>query len=171
MRYGEQFAVSELSLTAGRGEFLTLLGPSGCGKTTTLRAIAGFVTPTSGHILVDGKDITTLPAHKRNIGMVFQSYALFPHLTVLENVGFGLRMRSVAKAERRARAGQRLWRWSAFRPWPIATPPSFRAASSSAWRSPAPWVIEPAILLLNNQRFISKHQTARGAAAGNSQPG
>src|SRR5579863_3209863 len=108
VRYGEHFAVSDLSLTAGRGEFLTLLGPSGCGKTTTLRAIAGFVTPTSGRILVDGKDITALPAHKRNIGMVFQSYALFPHLTVLENVGFGLRMRAIPKTERRARAAAAL---------------------------------------------------------------
>jgi ABC-type Fe3+/spermidine/putrescine transport system ATPase subunit len=108
VRYGEQFAVSDLSLTAGRGEFLTLLGPSGCGKTTTLRAIAGFVTPTSGRILVGGQDFTALPAHKRNMGMVFQSYALFPHLTVLENVAFGLRMRNVAKPERRQRAAAAL---------------------------------------------------------------
>src|SRR5476651_553380 len=108
VRYGEQFAVRDLSLTAGRGEFLTILGPSGCGKTTTLRAIAGFVTPTSGRILVDGQDFTALPAHKRNMGMVFQSYALFPHLTVLENVAFGLRMRSIPKQERRMRAATAL---------------------------------------------------------------
>jgi putative spermidine/putrescine transport system ATP-binding protein len=108
VRYGEQAAVNNLSLTAGRGEFLTLLGPSGCGKTTTLRAIAGFVTPASGRILVDGRDFTALPAHKRNLGMVFQSYALFPHLTVLENVAFGLRMRNVPKAERHQRAAAAL---------------------------------------------------------------
>ncbi len=99
IQYGNEIAVKDLSFTAERGEFLTLLGPSGCGKTTTLRSIAGFVTPTSGKILVAGQDITTLPAHRRNIGMVFQSYALFPHLTVHDNVGFGLRMRQVAKSQ------------------------------------------------------------------------
>jgi putative spermidine/putrescine transport system ATP-binding protein len=104
VQYGEHTVVKDLSLTAERGEFLTLLGPSGCGKTTTLRAIAGFVTPSAGKIVVEGGDIAALPAHKRNIGMVFQSYALFPHLTVEENVAFGLRMRHVAKVERRHRA-------------------------------------------------------------------
>ena len=103
VRYGGQAAVKDLSFAADRGEFLTLLGPSGCGKTTTLRSIAGFVTPSQGKILVDGHDITTLPVHRRNIGMVFQSYALFPHLTVDDNVAFGLRMRQVAKMERRRR--------------------------------------------------------------------
>jgi putative spermidine/putrescine transport system ATP-binding protein len=102
--FGEHVAIDDLSLNAGRGEFLTLLGPSGCGKTTTLRAIAGFVRPSAGHILVDGRDFAVLPAHKRNIGIVFQSYALFPHLSVLENVAFGLRMRHVAKPQRRERA-------------------------------------------------------------------
>jgi ABC-type Fe3+/spermidine/putrescine transport system ATPase subunit len=104
VRFGEQVAVHDLSLSAARGEFLTLLGPSGCGKTTTLRAIAGFAEPESGQVRVDGENITALPPHKRNIGMVFQSYALFPHLTVLENVAFGLRMRHVARAERDLRA-------------------------------------------------------------------
>jgi putative spermidine/putrescine transport system ATP-binding protein len=104
VRFGAQVAVHDLSLTAERGEFLTLLGPSGCGKTTTLRAIAGFVAPASGHILVDGQDFDRLPVHKRNIGIVFQSYALFPHLTVRENVSFGLRMRHIARAERDRRA-------------------------------------------------------------------
>src|SRR4051812_37532392 len=108
VQYGEQVAVKDLSFSADRGEFLTLLGPSGCGKTTTLRAIAGFVSPTRGRILVDGRDITALPAHRRNIGMVFQSYALFPHLTAQENVAFGLRMRQVAKPERRRRAAAAL---------------------------------------------------------------
>jgi putative spermidine/putrescine transport system ATP-binding protein len=102
--FGEQKVIDDLSINAERGEFLTLLGPSGCGKTTTLRAIAGFVIPSAGHITVDGRDFTTLPAHKRNIGIVFQSYALFPHLSVLENVAFGLRMRHVARTERHERA-------------------------------------------------------------------
>jgi ABC-type Fe3+/spermidine/putrescine transport system ATPase subunit len=104
IRFGEQIAVHDLSLSAARGEFLTLLGPSGCGKTTTLRAIAGFAEPSAGQVRVNGENITALPPHKRNIGMVFQSYALFPHLTVLENVAFGLRMRHVARAERDLRA-------------------------------------------------------------------
>jgi putative spermidine/putrescine transport system ATP-binding protein len=108
VRYDNQFAVRDLSFAVERGEFLTLLGPSGCGKTTTLRSIAGFVTPVEGHILVDGQDITALPPHRRNIGVVFQSYALFPHLTLHENVAFGLRMRHVAKAERRRRAADAL---------------------------------------------------------------
>src|ERR1700760_3755950 len=100
VRFGAHTAIDDLSLAAERGEFLTLLGPSGCGKTTTLRAIAGFIAPTSGHIRVDGRDFTALPVHKRNIGIVFQSYALFPHLTAEENIAFGLRMRHVGGAER-----------------------------------------------------------------------
>ena len=102
--YGGQAAIDGVSFTARRGELLTLLGPSGCGKTTTLRAIAGFVTPSAGKILLDGQDISALPPHRRNIGMVFQSYALFPHLTVRDNVGFGLRMRQVPRAEAEARS-------------------------------------------------------------------
>ena len=108
IQYDDQVAVKDMSFVAQRGEFLTLLGPSGCGKTTTLRSIAGFVAPSQGRILVNGEDITALPAHRRNIGVVFQSYALFPHLTVHENVAFGLRMRHVAKAERSLRASDAL---------------------------------------------------------------
>src|SRR5712675_889602 len=104
VRYGDQFAVNDLSFSAERGEFLTLLGPSGCGKTTILRSIAGFVAPAHGRILVDGRELTPLPAYQRNIGVVFQSYALFPHLTAYENVAFGLRMRQIAKPERKRRA-------------------------------------------------------------------
>ena len=104
VRYGDQFAVQDVSFSAAKGEFLTLLGPSGCGKTSILRSIAGFVTPSSGSILVANRDIARLPPHRRNIGMVFQSYALFPHLTVLENVAFGLRMRNVRRADRDKRA-------------------------------------------------------------------
>lgn len=90
------------------GELLALLGPSGCGKTTALRMLAGFEHPDSGEILVDGKDITAVPAHRRDAGMVFQSYSLFPHLNALDNVAFGLRMRRVRTAERRARAAELL---------------------------------------------------------------
>jgi len=92
-------AVADISLTARRGEFLALLGPSGCGKTTTLRMLAGLVDPTSGHIRLEGVDITKRPPHQRPIGMVFQSYALFPHLNVAANVAYGLKMRRVSKTE------------------------------------------------------------------------
>lgn len=102
-RYGSSVAVDDISLTVHAGEFLTLLGPSGSGKTTTLNVIAGFTDATSGDVLMDGREIGNLPPHKRDIGMVFQHYALFPHMTVEENVAFPLRRRKVAKEERRAR--------------------------------------------------------------------
>jgi putative spermidine/putrescine transport system ATP-binding protein len=96
---GQVVAVDDVTLDIEAGEFFALLGPSGCGKTTTLRMIAGFELPDSGRVHVGGKDITDLPVHRREMGMVFQSYALFPHRTVAENVAFGLRMRDVPKAE------------------------------------------------------------------------
>jgi ABC-type Fe3+/spermidine/putrescine transport system ATPase subunit len=98
-RYGATVAVDRMDLAVAPGELVALLGPSGCGKTTTLRMVAGFVEPSAGRILLRGKDITALPAHRRDMGMVFQSYALFPHLSVAENIAFGLRRRGVAKAE------------------------------------------------------------------------
>jgi ABC-type Fe3+/spermidine/putrescine transport system ATPase subunit len=98
-RFGETTAVTNLSLEVAPGELLTLLGPSGCGKTTTLRMIAGFETPTAGRILLDGRDITKLPPQKRGFGMVFQNYALFPHLDVFENVAFGLKGQGTPRAE------------------------------------------------------------------------
>ena len=91
--------VKDISLTVADGEFFSLLGPSGCGKTTILRMIAGFTFPTSGTVLFDGEDVTHVPANRRNTGMVFQNYALFPHMTVFENVAFGLRTRKVAGPE------------------------------------------------------------------------
>jgi len=95
-RYGQFVAVDNLSLTIGSGQFVTLLGPSGCGKSTTLRIIAGLMKPTSGDVLFAGRNVTGASAADRNIGMVFQSLALFPHMTVADNIAFGLRMRSVA---------------------------------------------------------------------------
>jgi putative spermidine/putrescine transport system ATP-binding protein len=91
--YGEVVAVAGLDLSIGRGELVALLGPSGCGKTTTMRAIAGLLRPVSGRVRLDGADITRLAANKRQVGLMFQSYALFPHLTVFENVAFGLRLK------------------------------------------------------------------------------
>ncbi|MFM9938119.1 MAG: ABC transporter ATP-binding protein [Hyphomicrobiaceae bacterium] len=98
-RYGAFHAVRDVSLAVADGEFLVLLGPSGCGKTTTLRIVAGFVEPTAGHVRLGDRDVTELPPWKRNAGLVFQSYALFPHLTAAENVAFGLEMRKVPAAE------------------------------------------------------------------------
>ena len=95
--YGKISVVDDVSLSVGEGEFLVLLGPSGCGKTTTLRMMAGFVTPSSGLIKIGEKDVTALPPWRRNCGLVFQSYALFPHMTVAQNVAFGLEMRRIDK--------------------------------------------------------------------------
>uniref|UniRef100_A0A9E7ZJL2 ABC transporter ATP-binding protein n=1 Tax=Bosea sp. NBC_00436 TaxID=2969620 RepID=A0A9E7ZJL2_9HYPH len=97
--YGGSVAVAGIDLSIRQGEFLAILGPSGCGKTTTLGMLAGFSAPTSGDILVDGTSVVGVPPHKRNVGVVFQSYALFPHLSVFDNVAFGLRMRKVPPAE------------------------------------------------------------------------
>jgi ABC-type Fe3+/spermidine/putrescine transport system ATPase subunit len=107
-RLGATLAVDHVSLDVPEGSFTTLLGPSGCGKTTTLRMIAGFYIPDSGEILVRDRSVTTVPPHRRNMAMVFQEYALFPHMTVTENVGYGLRMRGVAGDEMRRRAGAAL---------------------------------------------------------------
>ncbi|PZW46642.1 putative spermidine/putrescine transport system ATP-binding protein [Humitalea rosea] len=107
-RYGAATAVDALSLEVGRGECIALLGPSGCGKTTTLRMVAGFVVPDAGTITLDGRRIEREPAHRRAIGMVFQAYALFPHMTVAGNVGFGLEMRHIGRAERDVRVGRAL---------------------------------------------------------------
>ena len=95
--YGEIAAVQDLDLTVAPGEFVTLLGPSGSGKTTTLMMVAGFVHPTAGDICLDGQSILTLPPHRRNLGVVFQSYALFPHMSVFDNVAFPLRMRRTSR--------------------------------------------------------------------------
>ena len=98
-RYGATRALDGVSLAVAPGEFFTLLGPSGCGKTTTLRSVAGFVTPDAGEVAINGTVVTGVPPHRRQVGMVFQHYALFPHRTVAQNVGFGLRMQRVAKPE------------------------------------------------------------------------
>jgi putative spermidine/putrescine transport system ATP-binding protein len=107
-RFGEVAAVLDFNLDAERGEFVSFLGPSGCGKTTTLRMIAGFELPTAGTITVDGADITHRPPNQRNVGMVFQSYALFPNMTVAGNIGFGLKVRKRPKADIDRRVGELL---------------------------------------------------------------
>jgi putative spermidine/putrescine transport system ATP-binding protein len=107
-QYGAHRALDGISLKLEPGEFVALLGPSGCGKTTALRALAGLEAVDGGAIRIDGDDVSGLPTNRRDIGMVFQAYSLFPHMTVLENVEFGLRMRKVAAAERRMRAQEAL---------------------------------------------------------------
>ncbi len=106
--YGASVAVDRVDLDVAQGELVALLGPSGCGKTTTLRMVAGFVAPSAGRVLIGGEDVTARPPYARDTGMVFQGYALFPHMTVAENVGFGLEMRKVAKAERAGRVAEAL---------------------------------------------------------------
>jgi putative spermidine/putrescine transport system ATP-binding protein len=105
-QYGSTRVLDDLSLHVAEGELVSLLGASGCGKTTTLRLVAGFLQPTQGTIRLGERDLTRLPAHARDIGLVFQTYALFPHLTVLDNVAFGLKQRGSSATDRRARAGE-----------------------------------------------------------------
>jgi len=107
-RFGDFTAVESFSLSIDKGEFVSLLGPSGCGKTTTLQMIAGLQEPTGGRIYLDGEDITRKKPNQRGLGIVFQSYALFPHMTVAENVSFGLEMRRVSRAERERRVSRSL---------------------------------------------------------------
>src|SRR5919201_5221172 len=107
-RFGKVEAVCDVTLTIGEGEFFSLLGPSGCGKTTTLRMIAGFETPDEGRIVLQGRDVTSLPANRRPLNMVFQQYALFPHMSIYDNVAFGLKVKRVPKSEHRDRVHELL---------------------------------------------------------------
>ncbi len=107
-RFGSNDALSEVNLSIKRGEFVCLLGPSGCGKTTLLRIIAGFERADRGHLLLEGRDITELAPHQRGFGMVFQSLALFPHMSVADNIGYGMKLRGTAAAQRRRRVEELL---------------------------------------------------------------
>jgi putative spermidine/putrescine transport system ATP-binding protein len=147
-RYDATAAVADVSLTVAQGELVALLGPSGCGKTTTLRMVAGFVPATEGRILIGGEDVTPLPPHRRDTGMVFQGYALFPHMSVAENVAFGLQMRRVPKAEigpRVARALElvRLDGLAERKPGQLSGGQQQRVALARAL------VVEPAVFLLD----------------------
>ena len=109
--FDNSVAVEDLNLKVEQGEFFSLLGPSGCGKSTTLRMLAGFVKPTTGAIYVNGRDVTALPPEARDIGMVFQNYAIFPHMTVFDNIAFGLVERKMPKAEIKQKVSNQ---WSVF---------------------------------------------------------
>jgi putative spermidine/putrescine transport system ATP-binding protein len=146
--FGSVRALRDFSLDVEAGEFVTFLGPSGSGKTTALNLLAGFLSPSEGDILIDGQSIARLPTERRNIGMVFQSYSLFPHMSVLENVAFPLRMRGVALAERRGRANAalelvQLAGYGARRPHELSGGQRQRVAFARAV------VFEPGVLLMD----------------------
>jgi putative spermidine/putrescine transport system ATP-binding protein len=147
-RFAAVTAVEDFNLAAERGEFVSFLGPSGCGKTTTLRMIAGFELPTAGSVSIDGADITFRPPNRRNVGMVFQSYALFPNMTVADNIGFGLRIRKRAKDQIKRRVAELLelihleGRGDRY-PWQLSGGQQQRVALARAL------AIEPQVLLLD----------------------
>src|ERR1700731_2041642 len=107
-RFGAAFALNQVTLSIRRGEFMTLLGPSGCGKTTLLNLAAGFFSPDGGDILIDGQAVNDVPTYQRQIGLMFQNYALFPHMSVAGNIAYGLKARHVAKNERNRRVDEAL---------------------------------------------------------------
>jgi putative spermidine/putrescine transport system ATP-binding protein len=147
-RYGSTLVVASLDLAVKQGEFIALLGPSGCGKTTTLRMTAGLVPASAGHVVIGGREVTHLPPYQRDIGLVFQNYALFPHMTVEQNVAFGLEMRDVAKTEITKRVAEalalvRLEQYGSRRPRELSGGQQQRVALARAL------VIHPSILLLD----------------------
>jgi spermidine/putrescine transport system ATP-binding protein len=147
-RFGDVTAVDQMSLTIARGSFYSLLGPSGCGKTTTLRMIAGFEQPTAGEILLAGQPIAGVPPYRRNVNTVFQHYALFPHMDVAQNVGYGLRQQKVARGEEQRRASEalalvRLGGYEKRRTWELSGGQQQRVALARAL------VNRPTVLLLD----------------------
>jgi len=137
--YGRMVAVDSVSLTIEPGHMIALLGPSGCGKTTCLRMIAGLIRPTSGDVFVNNQRITDVPVHRRNVGMLFQNYALFPHLTVEENIAFGLEMRGIAKADAAKKKWPQRSIWCSSPTSESGILPSSPVASNSASRWGGPW--------------------------------
>ena len=146
--YGDVAAVDDVSLDIRDGELLALLGPSGCGKTTTLRMIAGFVEPTAGAIRFGARDVTRVPVHKRNVGMVFQGYALFPHLTVAKNIEFGLKVRAWG-ADRKAKRVAEMLRWVQLEAMAQRQPGALSGGQQQRVALARAMAIEPDVLLLD----------------------
>lgn len=160
-KYRDQTVLHELSLKINRGEFLTLLGPSGCGKTTLLNLIAGFAEADNGEIFIDGQLVTDMPAHQREIGIVFQNYALFPHMTVERNIGYGLKMRGVPEKEIQSRVKEamemvKLGSFGGRKPKELSGGQQQRVALARAL------VIRPKVLLLD-EPFSALDKSLRGS--------
>jgi putative spermidine/putrescine transport system ATP-binding protein len=147
-RFGDTLAVNGLDLSIRKGEFVSLLGPSGCGKTTTLQMIAGFVEPTSGSVTLDGQDLLRVPPRARGLGIVFQSYALFPHMTVAGNVAFGLEMRGLPRLEREVRVREALALVS-LEPYAARLPRQLSGGQQQRVALARALVIRPSLLLLD----------------------
>ena len=162
--FGAVRAVDGVSLSVAGGEFFTLLGPSGCGKTTLLRLIAGIYTASNGSVRLNGRDITAAPMHKRNLAMVFQSFALFPHLSVFDNVAFGLRSRHVPREEIRQRVKEAL---TLVKLDALAErfPAQLSGDSSNASRSPARSSCGPIFFSSTSPSAISTHGCAMRCAS------
>ena len=137
-RFGSVVAVDDVSLDIAQGEFFALLGPSGCGKTTLLRILAGFETPNAGALLLDGMDLAALPPYRRPVNMMFQSYALFPHMTVAGNVAFGLRQDRVPRAEIAARVEEVLALVELSAAHPAQAAPALRRPAPARGARPQP---------------------------------
>jgi putative spermidine/putrescine transport system ATP-binding protein len=148
LRYGNTTAVESLDLTIGKGELVALLGPSGCGKTTTMRAIAGLLAPSQGTIRLDGVDITRVAANKRHIGLMFQSYALFPHLTVFDNVAFGLKLKGIKGTDLRNRVENGL-KSVGLMDYAARKPPELSGGQQQRVALARSMVMEPKVLLLD----------------------
>jgi ABC-type Fe3+/spermidine/putrescine transport system ATPase subunit len=147
--YGAASVVRDVSLTVPQGQLLTLLGPSGCGKTTLLKLIGGYLAPSSGRVVLRGRDVTSLPPEGRNAGMVFQNYALFPHLTARQNVAFGLEVRRVPRAERDRRVGAMLDRVGLTAEERGRKPTALSGGQQQRVALARALVIEPDVLLLD----------------------
>jgi spermidine/putrescine ABC transporter ATP-binding subunit len=148
VQLGGRPVIKDLSLAVEPGEIISLLGPSGCGKTTTLRAVAGIIRPDSGEVWFDARRVTQLPSHRRNVGMVFQNYALFPHMSVIENVLFGLKMHSVPASERKTRAVQAL-EFLQLAAFAGAYPDELSGGQQQRAALARTLVVQPAVLLLD----------------------
>jgi ABC-type Fe3+/spermidine/putrescine transport system ATPase subunit len=147
--YDSRSVVHDVSLSVPAGQLLTLLGPSGCGKTTLLKLVGGYLTPTAGRVELQGRDVTTLPPERRNAGMVFQNYALFPHLTARQNVAFGLEIRGIARAERDRRVSELLDRVGLSADERDRKPASLSGGQQQRVALARALAIEPDVLLLD----------------------